>query len=175
MHMWFRAQCTKNGFYFKVICTTYEMFFIEQKNIRVKLSRKCVKEKDNFYSCQLLLYQTVNFSCYQDYLKSLEKPVLNMQYRAVGTKGGQRPTQISEDIKVKPVPSTDIFVCLFWSGVRSLWLSCRLQVAVLHGGSCSNPKEGCNRGVACSLLKLGSLEKTVKASLFLSGLHSGSI
>ena len=36
-------------------------------------------------------------------------------------------------------------------------------------------KEGCNRGVACSLLKLGSLEKTVIASLFHSGLHSGSI
>jgi hypothetical protein len=35
-------------------------------------------------------------------------------------------------------------------------------------------KEGCNRGVACSLLKLGSLEKTVIASLFHSGLHSGS-
>jgi hypothetical protein len=36
-------------------------------------------------------------------------------------------------------------------------------------------KEGCNRGVACSLLKLGSLEKTVIASLFHSGLHSGSV
>ena len=36
-------------------------------------------------------------------------------------------------------------------------------------------KDGCNRGVACSLLKLGSLEKTVIASLFHSGLHSGSI
>ena len=35
------------------------------------------------------------------------------------------------------------------------------------------PKEVFNRGVACSLLKLGSLEKT--ASLFPSGLHSGSI
>ena len=35
-------------------------------------------------------------------------------------------------------------------------------------------KEVCNRGVACSLLKLGSLEKTVIASLFYSGLHSGS-
>ena len=32
-------------------------------------------------------------------------------------------------------------------------------------------KEVCNRGVACSLLKLGSLEKTVIASLF----HSGTI
>jgi hypothetical protein len=121
----------ENSFYFKVICTTYEMFFIEQKNIRVKLSRKCVKEKDNFYSCQLLLYQTVNFSCYQDYLKSLEKPVLNMQYRAVGTKGGQRPTQISEDIKVKPVPSTDIFVCLF----VLIWGS--VSLAVLQTASCS--------------------------------------
>ena len=36
-------------------------------------------------------------------------------------------------------------------------------------------KEVCNRGVACSLLKLGSLEKTVIASLFHSGLHSGTI
>ena len=35
-------------------------------------------------------------------------------------------------------------------------------------------KEVCNGGVACSLLKLGSLEKTVIASLFHSGLHSGS-
>jgi hypothetical protein len=33
-------------------------------------------------------------------------------------------------------------------------------------------KEVCNRGVACSLLKLGSLEKTVIASLFPSGLHT---
>ena len=32
-------------------------------------------------------------------------------------------------------------------------------------------KEVCNRGVACSPLKLGSLEKTVLASLF----HSGTI
>jgi len=32
-------------------------------------------------------------------------------------------------------------------------------------------KEVCNGGVACSLLKLGSLEKTVIASLFHSGLH----
>ena len=36
-------------------------------------------------------------------------------------------------------------------------------------------KEVCNRGVACSLLKLGSLEKNIIASLFLSGLHSGTI
>ena len=35
-------------------------------------------------------------------------------------------------------------------------------------------KEVCNGGVACSLLKLGSLEKTVIASLFHSGLHSSS-
>ena len=35
-------------------------------------------------------------------------------------------------------------------------------------------KEVCNGGVACSLLKLGSLEKTVTASLFHSGLHSCS-
>ena len=35
-------------------------------------------------------------------------------------------------------------------------------------------KEVCNGGVACSLLKLGSLEKTVIASLFYSGLHSSS-
>ena len=36
-------------------------------------------------------------------------------------------------------------------------------------------KEVCNRGVACSLLKLGSLERTVIASLFHSGLHSDTI
>ena len=36
-------------------------------------------------------------------------------------------------------------------------------------------KEVCNRGVACSLLKLGSLGKTIIASLFHSGLHSGTI
>ena len=36
-------------------------------------------------------------------------------------------------------------------------------------------KEVCNRGVACSLLKLGSLEKTIIASLFHSGFHSGTI
>ena len=36
-------------------------------------------------------------------------------------------------------------------------------------------KEVCNGGVAYSLLKLGSLEKTVIASLFHSGLHSGII
>jgi len=36
-------------------------------------------------------------------------------------------------------------------------------------------KEVCNGGVACSLLKLGSLEKTVIAFLFHSGLHSGTI
>ena len=35
-------------------------------------------------------------------------------------------------------------------------------------------KEVCNGGVACSLLKLGSLEKTVTAPLFHSGLHSSS-
>ena len=35
-------------------------------------------------------------------------------------------------------------------------------------------KEVCNGGVACSLLKLGSLEKTVIAYLFHSGLHSSS-
>ena len=36
-------------------------------------------------------------------------------------------------------------------------------------------KEVCNGGVACSLLKLVSLEKTVTGSLFHSGLHSGTI
>ena len=36
-------------------------------------------------------------------------------------------------------------------------------------------KEVCNGGVACSLLKLGSLEKTVIPSLFHSDLHSGTI
>ena len=35
-------------------------------------------------------------------------------------------------------------------------------------------KEVCNRGVACTL-KLGSLEKTVIASLLHSGLHSATI
>ena len=35
-------------------------------------------------------------------------------------------------------------------------------------------KEVCNGGVACSLLKLGSLDKTVIASLFHSGLHLSS-
>ena len=38
-----------------------------------------------------------------------------------------------------------------------------------------NAKEVCNGGVACSLLKLESLEKTVIASLFYFGLHSGTI
>ena len=36
-------------------------------------------------------------------------------------------------------------------------------------------KEVCNEGVASSLLKLRSLEKTIIASLFHSGLHSGTI
>ena len=37
-------------------------------------------------------------------------------------------------------------------------------------------KEVCNGGVvACSLLKLGSLEKTIIASLFHSSLHLGTI
>ena len=36
-------------------------------------------------------------------------------------------------------------------------------------------KEVCNGGVACSILKLGSLEKTVIASLFYSDLHSDTI
>ena len=36
-------------------------------------------------------------------------------------------------------------------------------------------KEVCNGGVACSLLKLRNLEKTVTASLFHSGLHSSSL
>ena len=36
-------------------------------------------------------------------------------------------------------------------------------------------KEVCNGGVACNLLKLGSLEKTGIESLFHSGLHSGTI
>ena len=36
-------------------------------------------------------------------------------------------------------------------------------------------KEVCNGWVACGLLKLGSLEKTVIASLFHFGLHSGTI
>jgi hypothetical protein len=46
------------------------------------------------------------------------------------------------------------------------------------GGNCVMQgigKEVCNGGVACSFLKLGSLEKTVIASLFYSGLHSGTI
>ena len=36
-------------------------------------------------------------------------------------------------------------------------------------------KEVCNGGVACSLLKLGSLEKTIISSLFHSGLLPGTI
>jgi hypothetical protein len=36
-------------------------------------------------------------------------------------------------------------------------------------------KEVCNGGVACSLLKLVSLEKTVIVSRFHSGLHPGTI
>ena len=36
-------------------------------------------------------------------------------------------------------------------------------------------KEVCNGGVACCLLKPGSLEKTIIASLFHSGSHSGTI
>ena len=40
---------------------------------------------------------------------------------------------------------------------------------------CPVCKEVCNGGVACCLLKLGSLEKTIIASLFHSGLHSGTI
>ena len=36
-------------------------------------------------------------------------------------------------------------------------------------------KKVCNGGVTCSLLKLGSLEKTVIGSLFHSGVHSGTI
>ena len=36
-------------------------------------------------------------------------------------------------------------------------------------------KEVCNRGMACSLLKLGSLEKNIIASLFHSGLLSDTI
>ena len=39
----------------------------------------------------------------------------------------------------------------------------------------STSKEVCNVVVACSLLKLGSLKETFIASLFHSGLHSGSI
>ena len=38
-----------------------------------------------------------------------------------------------------------------------------------------NCKEVCNGGVACSLFKLGSLEKTIIASLNPSGLHPGNI
>ena len=36
-------------------------------------------------------------------------------------------------------------------------------------------KKVCNGGVACTLLQLGSLEKIVIASIFHSGLHSGTI
>ena len=75
------------------------------KKIRVKLSRKCVKELDNFYSCQLFLYQAVNFSSYQD-LKSLVKPVLNMQYRAVGTGWAEVPIQMVEMLTHTLLPRT---------------------------------------------------------------------
>ena len=44
-----------------------------------------------------------------------------------------------------------------------------------HTWSADNTKEVCNGGVACSLIKLGGLEKTVIASLFHSGLHPGNI
>ena len=43
-----------------------------------------------------------------------------------------------------------------------------------QGNDILTNKEVCNRGVACSLFKLGSLEKCVIASLFHSGLHSSS-
>ena len=51
---------------------------------------------------------------------------------------------------------------------RNVWQTIATQITDLR------LKEVCNRGVACSLLKLGSLEKTVTASLFHSGLHSSS-
>ena len=50
-----------------------------------------------------------------------------------------------------------------------------IHFRILEASICVLTKEVCNRGVACSLLKLGSLEKTVIASLFHSGLHSGTI
>ena len=58
----------------------------------------------------------------------------------------------------------------------------RYCCAIVHNAAAYLPdfleylgKEVCNRGVACSLLKLGSLGKTFIASLFHSGLHSGTI
>ena len=42
--------------------------------------------------------------------------------------------------------------------------------SLIHNGYSIRIKEGCNRGVACSLLKLGSLEKTVIASLLIFSL-----
>jgi hypothetical protein len=57
--------------------------------------------------------------------------------------------------------------------IPSKLLSLPFQIFVILN-SCTL-KEVCNRGVACSLLKLGSLKKTVIASLFHSGLHSGTI
>ena len=46
------------------------------------------------------------------------------------------------------------------------------QFGICGGCIC---KEVCNGGVACSLLKIGSLEETIIASLFHSGFHSGTI
>ena len=45
------------------------------------------------------------------------------------------------------------------------------QFGICGGCIC---KEVCNGGVACSLLKIGSLEETIIASLFHSGLHPGT-
>ena len=56
--------------------------------------------------------------------------------------------------------------------VRRYEVSVCLRMKKKSGGG--KGKEVCNGGVACSLLKLGSLEKTVTASLFHSGLHSSS-
>ena len=57
--------------------------------------------------------------------------------------------------------------CLFFVMVLTFKKKCSDLVVFI--------KEVCNRGVVCSLLKLGSLEKTFIASLFHSGLHSGTI
>ena len=55
--------------------------------------------------------------------------------------------------------------------VKTLKIGAIQKRRLLKGGG---SKDVCNGGVACSLLKLGSLEKTVTASLFHSGLHSSS-
>ena len=70
-------------------------------------------------------------------------------------------------------------IALFY--VKSQWFNfafalSRKKFVVFFGRTDdTQSKKVCNGGVACSLLKLGSLKKTIIASLFHSGLHSGTI